>query len=454
MIQKVLLYCTALIYLTYSLYLYSTEPIQTSEWTCYGNSSRSTICEFTHFCIDQIHGPFILSSSSTPPPQINLINSDKEGDMWFTPKVINSKYYRGKYRKDKDTLFVYGLYSPFHFSHYVYNGLIPLYSTIRHYTDKFDVYDTWLFRAKTFWNEHTQLDMSIWSSSPLSFHDIVLDKHDLLTENQHLPPYSIPMCFKRAIVGTGNQCSLWYCEQDIPHGDYMAFRDDIFRLPLTSTDPCLHSVITFNGQNKTGVNIGILNRRKSRHITNVPELVQAILQEIPNVSQIRLISFDEGCNIRSTAHLVEDVDVLIAPFGNGLGAGLFMKKKNAMVIAIDARWYSESWFYWPMTSIGIRLYSFQCDRPICQEYEWDLIKSLSPDISHSDALSVMMDPSPPGIDWSVYGMYQKEVSRRVDIELFIPFLRNKMATTTYDIADCGEVCRAPFDRNGFGGQPR
>jgi hypothetical protein len=51
--------------------------------------------------------------------------------MWFTPKVIDSQHYRGKYNKDGDILFVYGLYSPFHFSHYMYNGLIPLYSTIR-----------------------------------------------------------------------------------------------------------------------------------------------------------------------------------------------------------------------------------------------------------------------------------------------------------------------------------
>lgn len=451
MLKNVALCCAVAIYLIYVLYLYTTEPIQNSEWSCHGDSERSLICEFTHFCVDQSNGPFILSpSTKAPPPRVNLIDANEEGDMWFTPKVIDSQHYRGKYNKDDDILFVYGLYSPFHFSHYMYNGLIPLYSTIRQYTA--NTQKTWLLRAKTFWSEHTPLDMSIWSSSRL--HDIVLDKQDLLTKDQHLPPYSVPMCFKKAIVGTGNRCSLWYCEQDIPHGDYLAFRDGIFALPLTPADPCLHSVLTYQRpETPTGKIIGVLNRQKSRHITNVPELIQAIFQHIPDVREIRLISFDEGCNIRSTAHLVDDLDVLIAPFGNGLGAGLFMRKPDPIVVAMDARYYSESWFYWPMTSIGVRLYSFQCDRSACQEYDWDLVKKLAPQAGAAEALAVMTEPNPAGIDWSVYGMYQKEVSRRVDIERFIPFLKSKMETKEYTLADCGEVCRAPFERNGFGGRP-
>ncbi|CAO3592516.1 unnamed protein product [Absidia cylindrospora] len=236
------------------------------------------------------------------------------------------------------------------------------------------------------------------------------------------------MCFKRAIV---------------------AFRDDIFKLPLTEKDPCLQSVITFSGggENTTMV-IGVLNRSASRHITNVPELADSIIKNMPYV-QIRLINFEEGCNIRGTAHLVEDVDVLIAPFGNGLGAGLFMKKKNAMIIAIDARWYSETWFYWPMTAIGIRLYSFQCNRTSCQEYDLNLVKKLSPTISFTDALAIMTQQHPPGVDWSIYGMYQKDVSRRVDIEQFIPSLQEKMATKKYE--NCGEMCQVPIGRHGFGG---
>ncbi|ORZ20389.1 hypothetical protein BCR42DRAFT_322603 [Absidia repens] len=231
----------------------------------------------------------------------------------------------------------------------------------------------------------------------------------------------------------------------------MAFREDIFKIPLTETDPCLQSVITFNGgrENTTTTTvIGILNRSASRHITNVPELVDSIVNNMPH-SQVRLINFDEGCNIRSTAHLVEDVNVLIAPFGNGLGAGLFMKKENAMIISIDARWYSESWFYWPMTSIGIRLYSFQCNQRSCQEYDMNLIKKLSPTISNTDALAVMTQQHPSGVDWSIYGMYQKDVSRRVDVEQFIPFLQEKMASTKYE--DCGEMCQIPMERHGFGG---
>lgn len=102
-----------------------------------------------------------------------------------------------------------------------------------------------------------------------------------------------------------------------------------------------------------------------------------------------------------------------------------------------------------MTSIGIRLYSFQCNRTACQEFDMELVKKLSPTISATDALAVMTQQQPPGVDWSIYGMYQKDVSRRVDVERFIPFLQEKMATTKYE--NCGEMCQVPLEHHGFGG---
>ncbi|KAI9305828.1 hypothetical protein BJ944DRAFT_161010 [Cunninghamella echinulata] len=205
---------------------------------------------------------------------------------------------------------------------------------------------------------------------------------------------------------------------------------------------CLHSIVQHGSGNKT--KIAILNREKSRHITNIHELVQAIIDHIPEVS-IHLISFDGGCDTRSTAHLVQDMDIFIAPFGNGLGAGLFMEKPNATVISIESRWYAESWFYWPMTSVGIRLYSFGCEGPHCQEYDLNLVKSLDPNISYGDALDVMVKEN-PSADYSVYGQYRKQVSRRVDIERFIPYLKDKINRDDYD---CDEyLCKPSMDRNG------
>ena len=57
---------------------------------------------------------------------INLINSDQSGDVYYQPRV-KWRHANAGVPARNDTLFVYGLYSPEHFSHMLYNGLIPLY---------------------------------------------------------------------------------------------------------------------------------------------------------------------------------------------------------------------------------------------------------------------------------------------------------------------------------------
>ncbi|CAO3617134.1 unnamed protein product [Cunninghamella blakesleeana] len=371
------------------------------------------------------------------PPSINMINTGEGEDMWFTPKVLS----RRRVKNIDQTLFVYGLYSPFHFSHYLYNGLMPLYSTIKEYKADEDSSNTlWTLRAKTYWNEHTPVDMSIWPNQQ----DIVLEEEDVLNSKQMLP-HRLPMCFSKAVVGTGNRCSLWYCENDIPHNHYMSFREDVFKTPLDEeNNACLKTTIHYGSGDSSKTKIAILNRKKSRHITNLHELVNAIVENIPDVT-VSLIDFDGGCDLRSTAHLVEDADIFIAPFGNGLGAGLFMKKPKATIISIESRWYTESWFYWPMTSIGVRLYSFECTNSSCQEYDLNLVKSIDPNITYSDALQVMVKEN-PSVDYSIYGNYRKQVSRRVDIEQFIPYLKDKISRNDYDCHK--DLCQPSMERNG------
>jgi hypothetical protein len=53
--------------------------------------------------------------------------------------------------------------------------------------------------------------------------------------------------------------------------------------------------------------IGILNRRKSRHITNLPELINELTKMDVSVSTI-----DSGCDLKSTADL--DVPHLEMPW--------------------------------------------------------------------------------------------------------------------------------------------
>ena len=415
--RKVLIGVTA-VYVLYCMYFYSTESLAKSEWTCQGASDRSTVCEFTHFCISRAHGPFIHTDAT--PPSINMINTGSGEDMWFTPQVLSKR----RVRYIDDTLMVYGLYSPFHFSHYVYNGLLPLYSTLREHNI---THAHWLLRTTTYWSKHTPVDMHVFPGA-----------QDIVLEDNAAP--LVPLCFTKAIVGTGNRCSLWYCEQDIPYTHLESFKHDLSALPVNEDDACIRNTQRYG--NGTSLTIGILNRHHSRHITNMPELIQALLGHFADVS-IHLLNFDDGCDLRSTAHLVETFDVFIAPFGNALGAGLFMKP-NAIVVSIDARWYSESWFYWPLTAVGIRLYHFQCNRASCQEYQPGLVRSLAPSYSYDDVVKVMTLENPENVDWHVVEMYRKDVNRRVDIEQFIPWLDSIVNTTQYH---CNDMCQPALERH-------
>lgn len=420
--------------------------IAPSTWQCNGTSDRNQICEFTNFCVDRYHGPFIISD--VKPPSVNLINTGSDEDIWFSPNYIpHGKL--GKYVNKK--LMVYGLYSPFHFSHYIYNGLMPLYSTLLEYK----VQDTWLLRAATYWNEHTVIDRSILSK----YREIVLDSKDKTDANQIMPPYR-PICFDKAIVGTGNRCSLWYCENSITKYDYNNFKQEVLDQPLDQS-PCLNLIQTYNNSNNPKLKIGLLNRQFSRHITNMPEVIYNLLHNIPDV-HITLFNFDKGCSIRSTAHLMSDLDVLISPFGNGLGSGIFMKE-NSIIISIDSRWYNESWFYWPMTTLGVRLYTFKCSTSSCQEYDSNLLTKIlsahNVQLSSLDMLEIMSAEYPysvltnylPDHEWEVVDGYRKDVSRRVNIIDFIPFIQNSLNSNyTYYIQQCrlDNLCLEALNRNG------
>jgi hypothetical protein len=372
------------------------------------------------------------------PPPINILNTQPDEDMWFTPHVKTSSFIRGRYLDE--TLIVYGLYEPSHFSHYIFNGLLPLYSTIREYAFPGTQRTRWTLRAETYRSHHTPLDMEILSLP--EEHDIVLQTGEVSSRIQRIAPMIAPMCFARAVVGTGNRCSMWYCERNIPREDYTAFVKDLQQVTLHKDNPCLNSVKSYG--NGTSLQIVILNREQSRHITNIPDVIEALLDEFTNAT-INLISFDEGCDIRSTAYLVERADVMIATFGNGLGSGLFMKK-DAILISIDSRWYNEDWFYWPMVAAGIRLYTFECQRELCQEPDETLLNTLAPELSDAEKLSLMTDPN-PSVDRRIIDFYRKDQKRRVDIERFVPFLKDVLYTNKTYEETCGHLCQGALQRH-------
>lgn len=381
-----------------------------------------------------------------------MINADI--DMWFQPKQI---VHSVNAIRVNETVFVYGLYSPFHFSHFLYNGLMPLYNIMQEYKASSS---SWTMRVLTQWNKHTKIDLELPSGK-----DIVLESNDVLTSKQIKPGYK-PICFSRAVVGTGNRCSLSYCDNQIPSAHYASYKQHVFNQPFTTGNTCLASIVHYKKRGQ--YRVGILNRKNTRHITNIPELIEELKHQ--GEFAIRTIDFDQdGCDIVHTAQAVKDLDILIAPFGNGLGSGLFMKE-DALLISISARWYNEDWFKYPMTAIGRRLFNFDCRHSGCQEYEPALAaRIIQPVVLNTTELQTFMTEKYPenlmkrhfpGNEYTPISQYQKDVARRVDVGAFIPFLKNLMEnkppkgayfpdTCKKKNVCCDTDCGGPLTRNVF-----
>ncbi|CAG8658436.1 8946_t:CDS:2, partial [Paraglomus occultum] len=289
---------------------------------------------------------FIVNRNDIAKPA-NVMNSDEQSDAFWKPKVKYSYPWRVRYIND--TVFVYGLYAPFHFSHWMFNGLLPLYSIMRSYKA---TRDAWLLRAHMVDHQRNRTipeDISFLTDGK----DIVFDSDDILTEMQVVPS-SIPICFARAVV----------VKQDYT---------------------------------------------------------------------VKFLNFDVGCSLPATAKLLEDVDILITPHGNGLGDAIFMAPKTT-VISIDTRFYSETWFAFIHTAAGRRFYNFQCDSSECQVADFEMAKKqLQKDgieMSYHELMEYLgpeypyrlIDKYYPGEDKWGYLRYAKDAIRRVNVEKLVKFV--------------------------------
>ncbi|KAG2225724.1 hypothetical protein INT45_011392 [Circinella minor] len=314
---------------------------------------------------------------------INLINSDQSADVYYQPKV-KWRHANAGIPVRNDTLFVYGLYSPEHFSHMLYNGLIPLYRTMKKQGGS---RDSWMYRAVTsasFPNMGQPLFTADFFNDG---RDIVTDTHSLTSDQQLLLQRDETVCFSKAILGAGVACSLsYYCEQPIESDIYQSFRDEALNYYVTQErwqqhnehssihdthrddQACVETVqisipsSNNNNNNNNTKTIAIINRSKSRKITNEQEIVDALKSNYI----IKQINFDKGCSLASSAYLMHDVDILISPHGSQEGAALFMKD-NSVVVSINARGYSEDWFAYPFTAMGRRFYNLECQDMTCIE---------------------------------------------------------------------------------------
>ncbi|KAK9767838.1 hypothetical protein K7432_002064 [Basidiobolus ranarum] len=433
--------------------LVSTGPVmEDSTWECTGTTPRTRICTYQNLCIDRKHGAYIRVRDPTAlkekPPLVNLISVGTTEDIHWAPEVRPiMSFWKPTQGVDVDlideTLFVYGLYSPFHFSHQLYNGLLPLYSVMKEFKAS---RNAWTFRPRTFWFQPHIIDLDFITSGK----DIVFAEDEAATDHQILPPSSRPICFSRAIVGGGTRCSHNYCERFIPQQHMNQFRDDVLdyyvhndawnKTVAQSTEKslqCTKQVEIFpptSDQLSDTPVIGILNRKNSRRVTNMDEAVSALRKAIP-YAEIKILSFDSGCSLAATAKLMEDIDVFITSFGNGVGCNIF-QRSNRVTISIEPRNYSEDWFMWPSTCMGRRIHNLQCTRRECQVKDYDLAKKMlleygakftQEDIEElanaEDVPYKLCDRLVPERGYTLCGIYSKDAQRKAEIGTLVPSVR-------------------------------
>ncbi|KAF9322440.1 hypothetical protein BGZ91_004328 [Linnemannia elongata] len=188
---------------------------------------RSRQCIVENLCVDR-QGAFIRSNglgARKNMPEVNLMSSDEVSDVFWQPRLQRSwrKVIRAHFVNE--TLFVNTLYSPSHFSHWLYNGMIPLYSTMKRFGG---TKNSWTFRGSQY--HHGSIDrQGTWEMEHFfqTGKELVLSQAEMSTPFQTLPPPDAPICFQRAVIGLGSQCALSYCENNIPTEIYKAFREEI-----------------------------------------------------------------------------------------------------------------------------------------------------------------------------------------------------------------------------------
>ncbi|KAF9391916.1 hypothetical protein CPB97_005043 [Podila verticillata] len=189
-------------------------------------NERTRQCFVENLCVDR-QGAFIRSNGilSKNLPKVNLMSADIGADVYWQPRVERSWRSMMKAHYVNETLFIHGLYSPYHFSHWLYNGMMPLYSTMKRFGA---TKDSWTMRAARFaWDDITrqgdwEMDHFFYSGK-----ELVLTQYEMATDFQTLPPVDAPICFKKAVIGLGSQCALDYCAKSIPAEVYRSFRDEV-----------------------------------------------------------------------------------------------------------------------------------------------------------------------------------------------------------------------------------
>ncbi|KAF9167105.1 hypothetical protein DFQ26_005846 [Actinomortierella ambigua] len=179
------------------------------------SAKRRQQCEVRNMCVDA-KGAFVLSPKNVPPP-INLIAADKTSDKYFQPRRVSPKKSLQAHFIN-ETLFVYGHYSPAQFTHWLYNGVMPLQTTF----DSIELQKEWEMDDLFPPSHITENGRRIFANR-----ELVLHPEEIMSEFQSLPPRDAPICFDRAVIGLGSQCPFNYCEQNIPSSLYTDYQTSV-----------------------------------------------------------------------------------------------------------------------------------------------------------------------------------------------------------------------------------
>ncbi|KAG0337789.1 hypothetical protein BG000_004976 [Podila horticola] len=318
----------------------------------------------------------------------------------YITDVPTPVYYRN------ETVFVYGVFQPGHFSHFLYDGLLPLYSTMKRFQG---TTSSWLLRQAEYVGENT-VGQAAWKMDAItSGQELVLKSFEVVSPFQILPPKSAPICFDRAVIGLGSQCGLSYCAANTPIEVYKAYRDQIQDYYMSTTSQwhefidqekrlhstsafspmnCINTARYYNFQHPTsGIEAGgeplfrqgvqdpdasdpseppsnsspvvaIIERRGTRSVINLDKLIE---QVVAKGFRLKVITYDQGCGIPQVAYMMRDVNILISPHGNALGGSLWMPDKPfPLVVSIDTTKYHESWFMSTTTVLAQRMIVHRC----------------------------------------------------------------------------------------------
>jgi hypothetical protein len=198
-----------------------------------------------------------------------------------------------------------------------------------------------------------------------------------------------PVCFKRAVIGSGNRCIFEYCENHLPSRHVVLFREwavgyhDLLRkgnLSRHSLRELARNILKNPPETvfDKKIVIGLMNRKVSREIVNMKELAFAIRQWDPRIS-VRNLDLDAGLTTAESIAMFRDISILIGPHGNGLGNMIWMPS-HAAVISVNGRHNGMDWWF-PIPTIlsHKRFFSWDCRHDECVVVDMALAKKINQD---------------------------------------------------------------------------